>query len=442
MFCVLPCSISGQTITTFAGTGTAGNSGYGNPATTANIAAPSTGTFDKSGNFFFISTSGSDRLSKVDVSGTISLIAGGIAGSGGFSGDGGSASAATFNKPQAVAIDRKGNLYIADAYNNRIRKIDISTNVISTFAGNGGTGLVGDGGPATSANVYNPLDVCFDKKGNLYIAEAQHYRIRKVDTNGIISTFAGIGGAFGFSGDGGPATTALLSEVWGICADNQDNLYLADFGNGRVRKVSTAGIISTIAGKGGSMVQCGDGGPATAACVSPERIAIDNFGNLYVTSYISNRVRIITSLGIINTFAGTGVGGYNGDNGSATAAQLNYPSGLAIDSCGNLYIADLENARIRKVYFEHCDYLKVESTRAESNEISIYPNPAIDQLHIDNISENTSCVILNPVGSKIFFYTLSECNNLLSIKSLPSGVYFLELKSESGERTVTRVVKE
>ncbi len=253
--------------------------------------------------------------------------------------------------PEDVALDNAGNLYIADAGNNKIRKINIATGVISTFAGTGVAGHFGDGGPATAAQLNNPLCICFNRKGELFITDNQNNCVRKIDTFGVITTYAG-NTIFGFSGDGGPATAAQLWLPWGIEADTLDNIFIADNSNFRIRKVDALGIISTIAGTGLAYTYNGENIPATSAQFHPGHLAIDKFRNLYIAEEFYNyRVRKIDTFGIISTVAGTGVPGFSGDGGLATSAQINYPGGLAFDACGNLYVSDINNARIRKVAY-------------------------------------------------------------------------------------------
>jgi len=270
---------------------------------------------------------------------------------GGFSGDGGLAVNARLDCPFGMAVDAEGNLYIADQRNHRIRKVD-TNGIITTVAGSGCTGLYcggyrGDGGPATEALLYRPEGVALDAQGNLFIADDANSCIRKVDTNGIITTVAGIGGRTGFSGDGGPATQALLTFPRDVAVDAQGNLYIADSVNGRLRKVDTNGIITTIAGGGNSGA---DGIPAIESYLSHfDSIALDSAGNIYIADTGNDRVRKIDNSGIITTVAGNGTGGYSGDGGPATQAQLNSPQGVAVDSAGNMYIGDAMNYRIRKV---------------------------------------------------------------------------------------------
>jgi len=264
----------------------------------------------------------------------------------GYNGDGIPAKEAHLYYPEGITINAIGNLYIADTSNHRIRKVD-TNGIISTVAGNGVSGYGGDGGPATAANLYNPVSIAVDAIGNLYIADASH-RIRKVDTNGIITTIAGTG-TYGYSGDGGPATAANIYFPSGVQLDNAGNLYFGDSYNRRVRKIDANGIITTVAGNG-VRDYSGDGGPATSAKLSyPADIAIDVNGNLYILDWDNHRIRKVDINGIITTVAGTGIAGYSGDGGPAIFAKLNYPYGVAVDVTGNLYITDSFNYRVRKV---------------------------------------------------------------------------------------------
>ena len=272
-----------------------------------------------------------------------------VAGNGvmGYSGDGVPAVEASLCLSKGIATDSAGNLYIADSGNNRIRKVDMN-GTITTVAGNGANGFSGDGGPAVEASLSYPEGIMIDSSGNFYIADSGNFRIRKVDTNGIITTVAG-SGANGFSGDGGPAVEASLSWSWGIASESSGNFYIADSGNFRIRKVDTNGIITTVAGSGANGFS-GDGGPAVEASLSyPEGIAIDGAGNLYIADCGNNRIRKVDTNGIITTVAGNGIGGFTGDGVPAIETSLRVPYGIALDSAGNLYIADFFNSRVRCV---------------------------------------------------------------------------------------------
>jgi len=268
-----------------------------------------------------------------------------VAGNGmpGYSGDNGPATSAQLYYPTGMAVDTAGNLYIADHLNNRVRRV--SNGVITTVAGNGMQGYNGDNGPATSAQLAQPSGVAVDAAGNLYIADSYNNSVRKV-SNGIITTVAGTGNP-GYSGDNGPPAVAQLNQPIDVLVDDTGNLYIADFGNGRVRKVS-GGLITTVAGNG-TCCYSGDGGPATSAQLNtPNALAIDASGNLYIADYGNDRIRKVSN-GIISTVAGNGLPGFSGDNGLAVTARLNFPAGIAVDASGNLYIADDYNNRIRKV---------------------------------------------------------------------------------------------
>ena len=244
----------------------------------------------------------------------------------------------------SVAVDSAGNLYIADYSNQRIPKVTPS-GIISTVAGNGTPGYSGDGGPATSAQLHFPTGATVDSAGNLYIADWGNYSIRKVTPSGIISTVAG-NGTGGYSGDGGPATNAQLLLPNDVAVDNAANLYIADYSNQRIRKVTPSGIISTVAGNG-TPGYSGDGGPATSAQIgNPTRVTLDSAGNLYIADSLNSRIRRVNPAGNISTVAGGGPS-YPGDGGPATGAGLRQATGVAVDSSGSLYIA--ETNRIRKV---------------------------------------------------------------------------------------------
>ena len=302
---------------------------------------------DGAGNLYIADTS-NNRIRKVDTAGVITTVAG--SGTYGFSGDGGAATSARLSFPYGVTPDGAGNLYIADTWNHRIRKVDTSGN-ISTVAGSGTAGFGGDGGSATAtaARLNLPGSVVLDALGNLYIADRLNNRIRKVDTAGVITTVAGSSTTGAFGGDGGAATAARLNAPAGVALDRSGNLYIADRDNRRIRKVDTAGVISTVAGTGTSGFS-GDGGAATAARLSsPSGVVVDWAGNLYIADQDSHRIRKVDTAGGISTVAGTGTSGFSGDGGAAVAARLNAPYGVAVDGSGNLYIADGLNNRIRKV---------------------------------------------------------------------------------------------
>jgi sugar lactone lactonase YvrE len=279
--------------------------------------------------------------------GRIDTVAGG--GGAGFGGDGGSARSAQFLEPRAVAAATAGGFYVADTFNHRIRWVD-ADGVVATVLGTGVAGGTGDGGPGIQAEVNWPHSVSLDASGRtLLVADSANHRIRRLDlVSGTVTTVAGTGHA-GFAGDGGPATAALLNDPKGVLAGPRGEIWIADSANDRVRVVDPSGTISTLAGTGTAGFS-GDGGPAAAAALhSPRALAVDAAGNLYVADDNNDRVRRIDPAGTITTVAGVGTTGYSGDDGPATAAQLNRPRGVAVDSAGVLYVADSGNHVVRMV---------------------------------------------------------------------------------------------
>jgi PKD repeat protein len=328
-----------NTITTIAGTGTPGFVGEGGQATSAQLNSPGGVAVDVQGNVY-ISEYNNNRIRKVS-GGIITTVAG--TGTAGPLGDGGQATSAQLNNPSDVAVDAQGNLYIADTQNHKIRKV--SGGIITTVAGTGTAGPLGDGGQATSAQLNKPSDVAVDAQGNLYIADYNNNRIRKV-SGGIITTVAGTGTA-GPLGDGGQATSAQLNDPEGVAVDAQGDLYIADAGNHKIRKVS-GGVITTVAGTGTAGF-FGDGGQATSAQLQfPDGVEADAQGNLYIADTSNSRVRKVSG-GVITTVAGTGVASFSGDGGPASAAALKFPYHVGLDAVGSVYIADTGNHRVRKI---------------------------------------------------------------------------------------------
>jgi uncharacterized protein (TIGR03437 family) len=334
-------------ITTVAGNGTNATTGDGGPATSAAL-HPNGVTVDSQGNLY-IADVGTSVIRKVNTAGIISTVAGFAGERRAFSGDGGLATKASIyvsSNHNGLAVDSAGNLYIADDGHHRIRKVD-SSGIITTVAGNGQINYSGDGGPATSASLWRPSGVALDHAGNLYIADTQNVRIRKVDTNGNITTIAG-NGSIGYSGDGGPATSAALFYPMDVAVDKAGNVYIADQNANVIRQVNTAGVITTVAGNGNAHTS-GDGGPATSAEIDgPYSVAVDSAGNIYIAEFVSSRVRKVDTAGIITTAVGEVSTGKLGDGGPPTSAQV-VPAGLAVDAAGNYYIADEGHNRIRKV---------------------------------------------------------------------------------------------
>jgi sugar lactone lactonase YvrE len=435
LFCVF--YLNAQTISTIAGNGANTYSGDGGPGTSASIGFPGFINFDQSGNFYFEELNNTIR--QVSSGGTIRTIAGN--GSAGFSGDNGPATLAQLNFPGGggAVCDLFGNLYVADQSNNRIRKIDGSSGIISTIAGTGTSGYGGDGGPASASLINSPVSITIDINGNLYFLDGFNNRIRKINVTGIITTFAG-NGINGFYGDGGPATAARISSGGGIHVAPDNFLYHAD--GFRIRKINlSSGIITTIAG---SSVQgfSGDGGPATAAQLFLAiDVAVNPDGYIYISDVDNNRIRMINPSGIITTILGNGAGAYSGDGGPASVAQINSARGIVLDSCGSLYIVDNGNHRIRKLSYPHCNFLGVENKMQPVENIIVSPNPTPDNL---NIRIMTPCTyrLLNLLGATTQQGTLKAGDNTISIKALPTGMYMLELTDEERNRTVTKIIKQ
>ncbi len=339
------------TITTVAGNGQYRNVADGNPAINSFFNSAQGLGFDSAGNLF-IADFGGERVRKVTSAGIFSSVAGiGTFGCCGV--DGGAATAALLGGPRSIAVDAQNNIYFADSGNHRIRRIG-TDGKITTFAGAGfyGTGGLydGDGGPATKAHLSSPLGVALDSNGNLYIADAGNHVIRRVGTDGNITTFAGTGQKRGFGGDGGPATSALLNAPSGVACDSSGTLYIADEYNHSIRVVSS-GVITTLAGnqKAG---YSGDGGPADKASLkNPTAVAVDPSGNVYISEYFGNRIRQVTPGGTITTVAGTGIFGFGGDGGPSAAALLNGPIGTIAIRNGVLYFTDTNNHRVRAITF-------------------------------------------------------------------------------------------
>ncbi len=338
----------GQNIHTTCGNGTAGYSGDGGPDTLAEINFPGFLSFGGSGyGSLFIG----DRLNyrvrqlKLGPGGIIFTKAGD--GTNGFYGDSGPATAAEISIPGGVAVDKHNNVYFCDYDNHVVRKVD-GSGIITTIAGTPGVaGFLGDGGPASAAKFNYPLGITVDSLGNLFVADQHNNRIRMISATGTISTVVGTGTS-GFSGDLGPATAADISLPNYVRMDSVGNLYITDNGHHRIRKVDAFGIINTIAGNG-TLGSSGDGGPATAAELNyPGGIAIDRQGNIFICDCYNNRIRRIDAFtGIISSVAGTGTAGYSGDWGPATAAELNQPVDVAVDYYNNVYFVDWNNSRIR-----------------------------------------------------------------------------------------------
>jgi len=331
-------------INTVAGRGSGNYCGDGDLAIDACMHYPRGIAVDNLGSVFIADTS-NHRVRKVSPSGVMSTFAG--KGADRYCGDGGAATSACLRSPRGVAVDTDGNVFIADTDNNRVRKV-APNGTITTVAGGGVGQFCGDGGPATSACLRSPRSVAVDTGGNIFIADTLNNRVRKVAPNGTITTVAG-GGVGQFCGDGGPATSACLRSPQGVAVDTDGNIFIADTANNRVRKVTFGGTMSTFAGEG-TAGYCGDGTPATTACLSaPRGVATNAIGEVFVADTLNNRIRKIALDGTITTFAGRGSAGFCGDLGLAVDSCIRAPGAIAVDYSDDMFVADTNNNRARKV---------------------------------------------------------------------------------------------
>ncbi len=440
-------SVSAQIINTIAGNDTAATTGDGGPATAASLKFPYGICSDWRGNLLIADFNGS-VIRKINAAGVISTVAGN--GSAGFSGDGGHATAASLNKPMAVAVDNKGNFYIADYLNDRIRKVD-SNGVITTVAGcSCGSSATIDGISATTAHL-TPIDIHLDNSGNIFITDDACGRIRKIDTTGIVRTVVGSGVGTYSSGDGMAATDATLAYPIGFAVDASGNIYVADTRGDCIRKVSAStGIISTIAGitATGSGFS-GDGGNATASLLfQPNNVILDRGGNIYIADAGNHRIRKIDSSGIISTVAGIGTftGEISGDGGPATAAEIAELHGICLDTAGStLYLTDVY--RIRKMTIPR---VVTTTTSAGSpvnanNLFAIYPNPNNGEFRVD-FGENVKdvkIIVSDVIGQLVRTIVRNGNNRSISVDlgNTPPGTYLLKAYADGRVYTSQLIIK-
>jgi sugar lactone lactonase YvrE len=424
-------------ISTFAGQ--SGLFGEGYPAVNAELGFIINLTIDAAGNIYLADID-NHRIRMINAAtGAITTMAGcGISGQqDNFSGDGGPATAAHLYFPNTMAFDRAGNMYICDQSNERIRMVSAS-GIISTFAGNGTAGFV-DNVPATDAEFGNPTGVVVDKAGNVYISDNNNHCIRKVDAStGIITTVAGNGFA-GYSGDGGPATNAELNHPYDVAVDGQGNLYISDGDNYCIRMVDTMGNISTVAGNG-TLGFSGDGGPAVDAQMRALwGIKVDSAGDIIIADDDNQRIRLVHTNGIITTIAGNGTAGFSGDGGPALDAGLAYPKGVAFDLAGNLYIADNNNRRIRKTSLT--SLAAPQSNKPALTNVFTYPNPTVGIVTIMNAA-NCDAVLYDVLGKQVMQVAITNNKKTLDLSNLAGGVYVFQVTNKNAERKMLKITKE
>lgn len=420
------------TISTVAGTGTRGYNGDNLPATSADLNRPVGIALDSIGNLIIADTQ-NNRIRKVDDMGNISTIAGN--GTGGYNGDNIFAITAQLNEPIGITFDKLGNLYIVDKDENRIRKVD-HAGIITTIAGTGTFGYSGDNGAATIAELDGPYDVKINNSGNVLIADRLNSRIRKIDNGGIITTIVG-NGVHGYSGDGGPAIAAEIGSPRGIAVDNLGNIYMVDWFNSTIRKINSAGTITTIAGDE-TDGYAGDGGLATAATLDgPSGIAVDAWGNIYFSDKNNHVIRKIDNSGIITTIAGIGTSGFSGDNGPAISAELYRPGKLTIDPLGNIYFADERNNRVRKLTPSN-----LGTTPQHKASFKVYPNPVNHELTLESDGNIETIEIYDAVGRLMQNTQPLSGVVKIDLSSYTNGTYFITMKTKSGEVFREKIIKQ
>jgi hypothetical protein len=431
-------------ITTLAGNGTPGYSGDNAPATAAQLKGPMGLAVDNAGNVYVGDLN--HVIRKISPAGIITTFAG--TGVSAYSGDNGPATAAEIFYSASITADKKGNIYIGDKL--RIRKIN-AAGTITTFAGTGAGTISGDGGPATAAGIGTPGGLCSDDTGNIYVSAGGY--VRRIDTFGIIHAFAGGGTVYT---EGAPATAVYIDAPNQIVIDNMGNLYLIEQHN--VRMINTSHVIHNIAGSGNGYY-LGDNGPATAAGLNyAVGVATDRCSNIYIADSYNNRIRVVNDLGIITTFAGTGygtdttagsphfTGGYTGDGGPATAAELFLPIAICLDKHGNIYFTEANNNIVRYIHMDSCtravSHVAVAGPAAIKEGLAVYPNPSTGTFTVmvqSGSNEAMHITICNMVGAKVGEYDAMTNEAWQPERGMPPGVYLLHATTAHG-RYVEKIV--
>ena len=430
-----------QVVSAFAGTGSAGYTGDGGPAVSAECSAPA-GVAVYGGVLYFCDL-GNNVIRKIDASGVITTIAGSPAGTTGYTGDGGPATAALVNNPSSIAVDDTGNIYFTDDANNVVREIT-TAGLIYTVAGNYayGAGYSGDGGPATDGQLNRPTGIAIDKLGNIYIADTYNHVVREVriSANKII-TIAGIGGVPGNGASGYPAVITSLDFPKGVAVDTGLNVFVLDQGNDLIRRVEyTTSNMYNYAGND-SIGYSGDGGYGTSAKLNvPTGIALDAGSNLYIADYNNHVIRKEKPDGQISTYAGTGSSGNSGNGGPATSATFSGPYGIAIDNTGSVYLSDELNNNIRKIGFTTGTAI----VSPAGGTLQVFPNPTTGActINLPFTAASTSIYVTDLLGKSITIpgaQATGDQQLKLDLTMIPSGCYLLRAANGS-ESYHTKVV--
>jgi serine/threonine-protein kinase len=416
--------LQAQVVTTFAGSGTSGS--VDATGTFASFNVPTGVAVDASRNVY-IADAGNNKIRKITPEGIVTTFAG--------SGTRGSIDAtgilASFNSPYGVAVDTSGNIYVADRDNNKIRKIT-PEGVVTTLAGSGDIGS-DDANIGTLARFDNPSFVAVDVSGNVYVADTWNNKIRKITSTGVVTTLAGSGTAGSVDATG---TLASFHNPYGVVVDTSGNVYVADQSNNKIRKITPTGVVTTFAGSGtyGSVNATG----TLASFNQPEGLAIDASGNIYVADAVNNKIRKITPAGVVTTLAGSGAIGSVDANG--TLASFEFPTDMAVDASGNVYISDEANNKIRKISATGETVETAIEDQSTTIELSVFPNPTSGDLRI-TAPENLQLIIYNAQGIKVMEQNLLEGSNTISLENYKPGLYIIQSTNGTSKSQQYSLVK-
>jgi sugar lactone lactonase YvrE len=416
---LLPYTFMAQVVTTFAGSGVVG--ALDATGTAASFKKPVGVALDAAGNLYVADT-GNNIIRKITASGVVTT----FAGSGATGSDDGNGINASFNSPNAVVVDASGTLFVADSFNHKIRKIT-AAGVVSTFAGSGTSGS--DDATGIDASFFQPWDIAVDASGNLYVADFNNHKIRKITIAGVVSTFAGSGTTGSSDATG---TAATFFRPTGITFDNSGTMYVVDSGNHKIRKITTTGVVSTLAGSTTS--GSNDGSGTSAQFFNPYDLAVDASGTVYVTDFGNHKIRMITAAGVVSTFAGASTFGSN--DGSGTSAQFSRPAGITIDAAGILYIGDRENHKIRKI-----TTALATSDFDFNSKVSIYPNPSNSIFNIA-IDINATIGVYDLLGKQLLSKKIELGTTALDMTAYQAGIYLLKVINENNQSKTIKIVKE